>query len=139
MRVQAYRQMLAEYGIEELNSDDKSEREEMLGTYPYSVILEGEFMELDNLNKWIEVHIGPETIKYLFYGKVGYNYVFAEYFFADKPHAEGLAEVIPHIYTLYPHSLTPDKAVRSNGYEELVMYDPQDKSAIVFYQSVSHE
>lgn len=132
MRVHTYQQMLAEYEITELEPDDKYSREEMLVQFPYSVILEGGFMELDNLDKWIVLHIGSDLIKSLLYGKTGYNYCFAEYFFAEESHAMEVSKVISHIYTYYPYSTKPDQAVRSNGYNDEVVYDPRDQQAIIF-------
>jgi hypothetical protein len=65
MKLQSFQKMLLEYGIIELESDDKVSRDEMLLVHTYSVILEGEVMELDSLNKWIEINLGPETGHYI--------------------------------------------------------------------------
>jgi hypothetical protein len=132
MKLQSFQQMLLEYEITQLEVDDENSRVEMLLKYPYSVILEGGYLELDNLNKWIEINIGSDSIKWLVYGKTGYDYGFAEYFFANEIDAKRVTEVIPHIYTIYSNSYPPNRTVKSNGYDEDIVYDPQDKNAIVF-------
>jgi len=139
MKVQSFQQMLAEYGITELESDDKGSREEMLVKYPYSVILEGGYMELDNLNKWIEINLRQDSINWLFYGKISYDYGFAEYFFNSELQAIEVARVIPHIYTIYPHANPPNLTMKSIGYNENIVYNPQDKSAIVFWSESSEK
>jgi hypothetical protein len=58
MKLQSLPQMLLEYRISELESHDKISRDEMLLVHPYSVILEGDYLELDSLNQWIEVNLG---------------------------------------------------------------------------------
>jgi hypothetical protein len=132
MKLQSFQQMLLEYEVTQLEANYENERKEMLISYPISVILEGGYLELDNLNKWIAINIGPDSIRWLFYGKTGYDYGFAEYFFADEVRAKKVATVVPHIYTIYPKSYPPNLTVKSNGYEEQIAYDPQDKNAIVF-------
>ena len=123
--------MLLEYGITELDADKNRDRNEMLLNYPCSVILEGGYLELDSLNRWIEINLGPESIKWLAYGKTGYDYGFAEYFFSDEFDAAKIARVAPNIYTIYPNSYPPDLTARSNGYAEEIIYDPNDKEAIL--------
>ncbi|WP_431213032.1 hypothetical protein ACQ86N_46625 [Puia sp. P3] len=130
MKLQSYQQMLSEYGILQLEADDETSRKEMLEMRRYSVILEGGFMEFDNLNKWIRINLAPEPIIWLFYSKIAYDYGFAEYFFANESEARAVAEIIPRIYTVYPHSNPPNLTVKSNGYNEDVAYDPNDGSAI---------
>jgi hypothetical protein len=131
MRIHSFQQMLSEYGTTQAEFYDGDNREEMLTTHPYSVILEGGFMELDSLDKWIEINIGPEQINLLFYGKTGYDFGFAEYFFAEEMHAKKVTEIVPRIYTIYPDSYPPNSTEKSNGYNKHIVYDPKDESAIV--------
>lgn len=139
MKLQTFQQMLSAYGISELETDEGNEREEMLVMYPYSVLLEGGFMEFDSLEKWIKTNIGSELIKWIVYGKTGYDYAFAEYFFVDELHAKEITAVVPHIYTIYPNSYPPNHTSKSNGYDEDIVYDPRDKNAIVFGPEKSEE
>jgi hypothetical protein len=132
MKLQSFQQMLLEYGITGLESDDKSSRDEMLLLHPHSVILEGGYLELDTLNQWLEVNLGHDSIKWLFYGKTGYDYGFAEYFFTNELDAHKVSRVIPNVYTVYPDSYPPNEISKSNGYDEHIMYDPADKDAIIF-------
>jgi hypothetical protein len=71
--------MLQEYDISALDPNDETNRQGMLSKYRYSVILEGNFMELDNLDKWIRTSLNKDVAIWLFYGKTDYNYGFAEY------------------------------------------------------------
>lgn len=131
MKLQSFEQMLLEYGIAELDAGNKRDRNAMLTVNPYSVILEGGYLELDSLNRWIENNLGPECIKWLLYGKTGYDYGFAEYFFNDEFDAAKIARVAPNIYTIYPNSYPPNLIARSNGYTEEIVYDPDDRNAIL--------
>lgn len=123
--------MLSEYGITELDADDEHSRENAMMGCPYTVIVEGEFMEFDNLNVWISTYLGSDKLYSLFYSKTGYDFGFTEYFFTDETDAIKVAEIVPHIYTRYPHANPPDLTVKSNGYNKQVAYDPQDQLAIV--------
>ncbi|SEW51578.1 hypothetical protein [Chitinophaga arvensicola] len=130
MRIKSFQEMLLEYNISELEPDDNTERKEMLSKYDNSVILEGGFMEFENLDKWIRITLGKNNIMYIFYGKTGYDYGFAEYFFDDAREAQEVTRAIPNIYTLYPKSYKPNHICKSDGYDEEVAYDPENKDAI---------
>lgn len=131
MRIQSFQQMLLEYSIDQLETDDINDRKERLITHRYSVIIEGGFMEFDSLNKWIEINLGQESINWLFYGKTGYDFGFAEYFFTEELHVKTVTEIVPRIYTIYPHSSPPNLTEKSNGYDENIVYDPKDEKAIL--------
>ncbi len=135
MRVQTFEQMMSEYGITELDADHEISRDNALMVCPYTVIVEGDFMEFDNLNIWIGTYLGTDKLYSLFYYKTGYNFGFTEYFFTDGTDAIKVAEVVPHIYTRYPQPNPPDLTIKSNGYNEQVAYDPQDQLAIVLESS----
>lgn len=131
MRIRSFQEMLLEYNIPELEPDDKLERNKMLSKHSYSIILEGEYMELDNLAKWITINVGKDAIRFLFYGKVGYNYCFGEYFFDNEKQVLEVAKAIPNIYTLYPASIKRNHICKSDGYEVEVGYEPENKDAIL--------
>jgi len=124
--------MLSEYKSEELEKDNLLARKEMQGKYPFSFIVEGGHMELDNLETWIKAQFGSDKVVFLYYGKTGYDFGFAEYFFERQDEALKAGEAVPNIYTVYPHSLTPTKAFRSIGYENEIECNPNDKKAIIF-------
>ena len=132
MRLRSFTEMLLEYGIDELELDDQFARTEILLKQPYSIIVEGGHMELENLERWIKLNIGDDKVIYLYYGKTGYDFGFAEYFFKDSIGASKTAGVVSNIYTLYPHSLTPDKAFKSVGDDKEVERDLMDENSIVF-------
>lgn len=124
--------MLSEYGITELEFSDNTSRDELLSVYPYTVILEGGFMEFDSLNKWIEINLGSDSIQWLVYGKTGYDYGFAEYFFRNEFVAQKVSKVVSNIYTVYPNSYPPNRTTKSNGYDQEIIYNSMDKNAIIF-------
>lgn len=130
MKISSFQDMLLEYGISDLDPDDNIARKEMLSQYKYTVILEGEFMEFDNLEKWIKINFNKDSVISLFYGKTGYNYGFAEYFFEDQNQALSATKAIPNIYTFYPSSHKPNHICRSDGYGKEVEYSAEDKDAI---------
>jgi hypothetical protein len=118
--------MLIEYG----NDLDvyAVERNQFLIKNSYSIILEGEFMELENLEKWINKNIILESPASIYYDKVDYNYCFVEYFFFKKNNAIETEKVISKIFTTYPSS----KTLRTNGKSDDVEYNSEILNAIVF-------
>jgi len=133
MKVRSFQEMLIEYNITDLDSDDKKEREKTLSKLKYSVIVEGEWTEFDNLDKWVKNNLNIDTITDLFYGKTDYDYGFREIFFEREECATKLTNVIPNIYTIYPKSNIPNDICKSDGYQKSVNYDPVFKDAIVFH------
>jgi len=111
----------------------------MLIEQPYSVILEGGYLELDSLNKWIDVNLSYDPIKWLFYGKTGYDYGFAEYFFSEESNAQDVSKIVSNIYTIFPNSYPPNQISRSNGYDKEIVYDPSDKDAIIISPEINGE
>ena len=132
MRVQSFDEMLLEYNINKLDTDDQEQRIEKLKNFPFSVIVEGGHRELENLEKWMTFTLEKKMIESLYYGKTGYDFGFAEYFFVDSISMENTIHAVPRIYTIYPHSLTPNKACRSLGYENEEVHDANDKTALIF-------
>ena len=106
MTIRSFEEMLEEYHIEDLDSDDKEERTKMLSLYKHSVIFEGDFLEIDNIQKWILQHLEINSAPYLFYGKLGYDYGFFEFFFPSQTLANKFAEATPTIFTTYPNGKT---------------------------------
>ena len=132
MRTQTYEQMLPEYDFQDgLDPDDAEEREKLLLQYPYSVIVEGAFMEIDSLQRWIDEHL-PTPPPSMFYSKTGYDFGFWEFFSADPDIARRLGEVVPLIYTVFPMAFPSPLTVRTNSYDEWIDHDPQDPTAIVY-------
>jgi len=124
--------MLTEYNITDLDSDDKNEREKILSKLKYSVIVEGDWTEFDNLDKWIKYNLDIETITDLFYGKTDYDYGFREIFFDREDYSTMIINVIPNIYTIYPHSTIPNQMCKSDGYQKNIKYEASFKDAIIF-------
>jgi hypothetical protein len=132
MRVISFIEMLQAYEKTELDQDDQVARKEMLLKLPFSFIVEGGYKEQENLEKWIKSKIGNDKVVFLYYGKIGYDFGNAEYFFEHEDEAMKVREIVPDIYTLYPHSRTPAKAFRTIGFENEVELDPNNKKAIIF-------
>lgn len=133
MKIQSFETMKTFYGgNRDLEDDDLQEREILLSNYRYSVIVECEHMELDNLMNWIEQNLKTESVKYIYYGKIAYDYGFVEFFFLEKIKEEKLRQVVPNIYTTYPFSHPSGKILKSDGYDKVIDYIPTDKNAIVY-------
>ena len=134
MKVQSFEHMRTVYGgNRDLEPDDLEERVILLAKYKSSVIIEGGYMEFDNLQKWIKQYIPTDSIENIYYGKTDYDYGFAEFFIAEKIHEVKLRRIVPNIYTIYPLSSLPGKNFKSNGYQfNDIAYNPADKDAIVY-------
>lgn len=134
MKVQSFEQMQTEYsrGSRGLEMDDLEERKALLSQYAYSVIVEGEYAEFENLETWISETIGKNRIESMYYGKTGYDYGFAEFFVPGKTDEELLIRVIPDIYTIYSHAYPSALICRSDGYDTHISYDLSNKNALIY-------
>ena len=116
MLIRSYQEMLKEYDIKDLVSDDKEERTKMLSENKYSVIFEGDFLEFDNAEKWVQENLNNNPVAFLFYGKLGYDYGIFEFFFNEQKYAFEFAQAIPNIFTSYPNG----KTFKTNGYNDQI-------------------
>lgn len=133
MKVQSFQFMQSVYGgNRDLEPDDLEERNKLLAKCKYSVIVEGEHTEFDNLHKWIKQNLGLDSVENIYYGKTGYDYGFAEFFLEDKIHEESLREAIPNIYTTYAFSYPSGGICKSDGSGVNIDYTPADKNAIIY-------
>jgi hypothetical protein len=130
MRTQTYTQMLKEYGEGYWDPGDELERNEMLPKYKCSLIIEGSYMEFDNLHKWINKNIGADG-ETLYYSKTGYDFCFIEIFSNNIDYIFKINDVVPRIYTTYPNAHPKPLTERSVGYDKHVSYKEGDKDAIV--------
>jgi hypothetical protein len=130
MKNSTYQEMVIEYG----NDLDvySAERNRFLIKNSHSIILEGEFMELENLEKWISKNITLETPISIYYDKLDYNYCFVEYFFSKNKHMNEIKEVIPKIFTTYLKANPSGKIFRTNGRSENIEFNTEMLNAIVF-------
>ncbi len=121
MRVQSFKNMESEYKTDNvgLEVEDLEERKKLLEKYNYSVIVEGEHSEFENLEKWIEQNIAENGIENIYYGKTGYNFGFAEFFTNEKSHEENLNLVVPCIFTVYPNANPSTIICKSNVMSQL--------------------
>jgi hypothetical protein len=131
MRTQTYTQMLKEYGEGYWDPGDEMERNETLPKYNYSLIVEGEYMELDNLNKWIKKNIGEDYGETIYYSKTGYDFCFIEIFSNHSDYIFKIEEAVPRIYSTYPNAHPKPLIERSVGYDDHVKYKEGDEDAIV--------
>ena len=114
------------------DSGDIQERNFLMSQHKNSVIVEGEWLEMENLEKWLIENIGESPVTQIWYGKLGYNFGIAEYFFNDERNAEKFAAVVPKIYTTYSQSIPSESICKSEGYEKSIPYDETDSTLIVF-------
>lgn len=132
MRTQTFTELQTAYYDTNHGLDNEvlEERSKLLKTHRYSLIVEGEYSELENLKLWISEH--TSTPKEIYYGKTDYDFGFVEYFFEDEANQQWTKQIVPLIFTSYPLALNPNTICRSNGYSEQVDYDPEMKNAIIF-------
>ena len=129
MKNSTYQEMLIEY---DNNLDSyKNERELLLSKYKYSIILGGEYTELENLESWIKENIDINEIESIYYDKIDYNYCFVEYFFSSEINALKTQDVIPMIFSTY-HNVHPlPITLRTNGSREFIEYKDSMQNVIV--------
>ena len=111
MKVATYSEMIQEYKVRPIDTDDLKERERLLNDNRYSVIFEADFLEFDTVQNWMQKELETGPIKFLFYGKLEYDYGFFEVFFERKEYSIKLNDAIPGIFTKYPNG----KISRTNG------------------------
>ncbi len=121
MKLRTYKELLIELELNNLNID-QSERNQMLRNNPFSIILEAGHMELDSLDEWIRLNLNPNTLKWIYYGKTGYDYGFIEYFGTNQEDVLKVSNVIHQIYTVYPDSSPPNQISRTDGYNNWIDY-----------------
>lgn len=135
MRVRTHEELLKEYdpklGGRGLDADDVNERDVLLLNHQYSVIVEGDFRELENLEKWIKTNIDENSLPQIWYGKTDYDYGFVEYFLKEEKDATALHLIVPNIYTEYLYA-NPPRISKTNGAQAEIIYDSQNKEAVVF-------
>lgn len=129
MKNSTYREMLIEYG-NDLDSY-KDERELLLSKYNYSIILEGEFTELENLETWIKENIDTNEIESIYYDKIDYNYCFVEYFFSLENHALLTQDVVPRIFSTYQNIQNSPNIFKTYGVGKFIEYDNSIQNVIV--------
>lgn len=129
MKNSTYQEMLIEY---DNNLDSyKNEREVLFSKYKYSIILEGEFTELENLESWIKENIDINQIESIYYDKIDYNYCFVEYFFSSEINALKTQNVIPMIFSTYHNAHPLPITLRTNGSGEFIEYKDSMQNVIV--------
>lgn len=112
MKTRSFEEMIDEYGANQIESDDLKERKEILSRQSHSTIVEGNFFEFDNAEKWIKENLHIDTINSLFYGKTDYDHGFMEYFFDREADSERFKKEVMNIYTTYPDG----SCSKSDGY-----------------------
>lgn len=112
-----------------LEPADLEKRKNLLAKYKYSVIIEGSYLEFDNLERWIKQNISVDPLEEIYYGKTDYNYGFAEYFVKEEAHEAQLKFAVEHIYTTWGNGAI----FKTNGSNMPdIPYAADDKDAIVF-------
>ena len=129
MKNSNHQEMLMEYG-NDLDSY-KNERELLLSKYKYSIILGGEFIELENLESWIKENIDINEIESIYYDKIDYNYCFVEYFFSSEINALKTQDVIPIIFSTYHNAHHFPIILRTNGSGEFIEFKGSMQNIII--------
>ncbi len=133
MRIFTFNEMEIVYKTHSLGLDDDNleSRLELIKKFPFSVVIEGDFVEFDNLDKWVKMHFYSNMFTSIYYGKTDYNFGYAEYFFKKNEAVEKVKNAIPNFYSTYFHAYPSAKICKSNGYYESIDYDPKDTKAII--------
>jgi len=129
MRISSFQQMVSVYTKVKLGLDasDLELRNRLLKTHNYSFIIEGGDLEIQNLLKWIDLNLGL-VLEDLFYGKIDYDFHFAEFFLNSEIDLKSILEVVPTIYTTYPSK----QILKSDGVAIIINYSESDLKAIIF-------
>lgn len=109
-----------------LDDDNLESRLELIKKFPFSVVIEGDFIGFDNLDKWVKMHFYSNMFTSIYYGKTDYNFGYAEYFFKKNEAVEKVKNAIPNFYSTYFHAYPSAKICKSNGYYESIDYDPKN-------------
>ncbi len=82
------------------DSVDDLERTKVSENFSFSVIVEGAYGEDNVAEKWCADKFGEKDIKwkYLWYGKIDYDYGFWEFFFKDQKDANQFNETVSTFY-----------------------------------------
>lgn len=96
------------------------ERNQILRVSPFSVIVEGDYLEYEMVVDWCSKMIGLQNIdwKNLCYQKIDYDYCFWEFFFAQEDQARQLQKFVPLVYA--DARANGGKKWRSDGYDKSV-------------------
>jgi hypothetical protein len=113
--------MASGYDLPEAMADECREREERLLSFPYSVMLELAYTELDFANRWCWQHLGPENGECLqkgseyrvcteemphchtgkwttyWFGKTEYDFGFNEWYFIEQSDRDQFLAILPEI------------------------------------------
>jgi hypothetical protein len=119
-----------------LEVDDLQERKILRAKYKFSIIVIGDYSELDNLENWSRQNIRKNDFENIYYGKTEYNYGFAEYFVNEKELEERLKFIIPNIFTIYPNANPSQEISRTEGYDIILKYDSSNENGIVLPNDV---
>jgi hypothetical protein len=124
MKNHSYESMLNEYDNLNIKLDleDVNERKKMISEQRSSLIIEGAWIEFENVEKWIVNNLSEPAINIISYGKTGYDFGFMEYFFDKEEDKKRLENEIPNIYTLYPNG----SYEKSDGYENAIKFKQED-------------
>nr|WP_294858428.1 hypothetical protein [uncultured Fluviicola sp.] len=134
MRSQSFRELISAYKeiARDMDQSDLNERTNFLEELPFSLIIEGEYSEFENLEKWILQYLPQINYERIYYGKTDYDFGFVEYFLSDENSLQLLEQAVPLIFTTYPLALIPHTILRSDGCGIDIRYDPSMTDAIVY-------
>jgi hypothetical protein len=123
----------AQDGATEARAVERQERNETLKAFPYSVLLEVSYPEMDFANRWCWQQFGPAHGACLqlhsdypvcllkdthihdgrwtthWFAKTAYDYGYNEWYFADQADRDRFVEYLPHVSwgELYPKPVPP--------------------------------
>jgi hypothetical protein len=132
MKLRTFEELIATYDCK-IDLQIYNERNKLLSDNSHSVILEGNQLEFENLEKFMIQKFGLNCFNLIVYDKIDYNYHFSEYFFRSSEQALATKIWVPKIYTTYPNSYPPNQISKTNGYNEIIEYNPKlNDDTIIF-------
>ncbi len=100
MKIHTQTELESAYDIEEGRiGDPKGARDEILANFPYSVIITGDFFEIENAEKWCADN--TEGFTSLFYEKTAYDFGYIEFFFKNENDKAKFESAVENIITDY--------------------------------------
>jgi hypothetical protein len=130
MRIRNYDQLILDYGLF-LESESIECREMNIQKFRYSIIVEGNYHEIENIESWIKTNFNETEFEKIGYGKIAYDHGYVEYFFDNDKLFFKLEKVVPKIYTTYRNAIPKEIISKSEGWDNQIIYDSIDDEAII--------
>lgn len=95
MRIRTFEECVKAYGAY-WDPDNDKKRSETLKTFPFSIVVEGAYLEYDTAESWLVKNEGPQGDKwtYVWYMKTDYDYGYWEFCFKSETDVARFREAV---------------------------------------------